>query len=62
MPASTTPTATSSASVSALLVADAPLRAAMGRNGRHYIRQNYRWDVILGKYERMFAKLRQGKR
>ena len=34
------------------------LRAAMGRNGRHYVRQNYRWDVILGKYERMFAKLR----
>jgi glycosyltransferase involved in cell wall biosynthesis len=45
-----------------LLVADARLRAAMGRNGRHYVRQNYRWDVILGKYERMFAKLRQGKR
>ena len=43
-----------------LLVADAQLRAAMGRNGRHYIRQNYRWDVILGKYERMFAKLTAG--
>jgi hypothetical protein len=34
----------------------------MGRNGRHYIRQNYRWDVILGKYERMFAKLRQARK
>jgi glycosyltransferase involved in cell wall biosynthesis len=43
-----------------LLIADHRLRAAMGRNGRHYVRQNYRWDVILGKYERMFAKLRQG--
>jgi len=43
-----------------LLVADGRLRAAMGRNGRHYVRQNYRWDVILGKYERMFTKLRQG--
>ena len=43
-----------------LLVADAPLRAALGRNGRHYIRQNYRWDVILGKYERMFSKLKGG--
>jgi len=30
----------------------------MGRNGRAYVRQNYRWDVILSKYERMFAKLR----
>ena len=29
----------------------------MGRNGREYVRQNYRWDVILAKYERMFAKL-----
>ena len=30
----------------------------MGRNGRAYVRKNYRWDVILSKYERMFAKLR----
>ena len=43
-----------------LLVADARLRAALGRNGRHYVRQHYRWDVIIGKYERMFMKLRQG--
>jgi glycosyltransferase involved in cell wall biosynthesis len=41
-----------------LLVADHGLRAAMGRNGRAYVRRNYRWDVILSKYERMFAKLR----
>ena len=45
-----------------LLVADQRLRAALGRNGRHYVRQNYRWDVILAKYERMFAKLRQAVR
>jgi glycosyltransferase involved in cell wall biosynthesis len=41
-----------------LLIADHRLRAAMGRNGRNYVRQNYRWDVILGKYEKMFARLR----
>ena len=41
-----------------LLVADHRLRAAMGRNGRAYVRKNYRWDVIISKYERMFAKLR----
>ena len=40
-----------------LLIADAHLREGMGRNGRRYVRQNYRWDVILGKYEKMFAKL-----
>ena len=42
-----------------LLVADQGLRAAMGANGRDYIRQNYRWDVILGKYEKMFMNLRK---
>lgn len=42
-----------------LLVADHRLRAALGRNGRDYVRRNYRWDVILSKYERMFTRLRQ---
>ncbi len=42
-----------------LLVADQRLRAAMGANGRDYIRQNYRWDVILAKYEKMFLNLRK---
>ena len=42
-----------------LLVGDQSLRAAMGRNGRVYVRSNYRWDVIISKYERMFAKLRR---
>jgi glycosyltransferase involved in cell wall biosynthesis len=41
-----------------LLVADEPLRAAMGRSGRDYVRHNYRWDVVLGKYERMIAKIK----
>jgi glycosyltransferase involved in cell wall biosynthesis len=44
-----------------LLAADARLREAMGRNGRGYVRRNYRWDVILAKYERMFARLRGGR-
>ena len=42
-----------------LLVADQRLRAAMGANGRDYIRHNYRWDVILAKYEKMFLNLRK---
>jgi glycosyltransferase involved in cell wall biosynthesis len=41
-----------------LLVGDHRLRAAMGANGRAYVQKNYRWDVILQKYERMFTKLR----
>jgi len=44
-----------------LLIADHHLRAAMGKNGRAYVRKNYRWDVILAKYERMFARLRSGR-
>ncbi len=44
-----------------LLMSDDTLRAAMGRNGREYIRRNYRWDIVLSKYERVFAKLRNAK-
>ena len=42
-----------------LLVGDHRLRAMLGRHGREYIRTHYRWDVILAKYEKMFATLRQ---
>lgn len=41
-----------------MLTADESLREALGRNGRDYIRRNYRWDVILAKYERMIAKIK----
>ena len=41
-----------------LLVADVRLRAAMGRNGRDYVRRNYRWDVVLARYERMIGKIK----
>ena len=44
-----------------LLVGDERLRAAMGRNGRDYVRKHYRWDVVLGKYERIFAKVRNAR-
>ena len=43
-----------------LLIADERLRAAMGRAGREYVRRNYRWDVVLGKLDRMIARIRQG--
>jgi len=44
-----------------LLFADSRLRAAMGRNGRDYVRKHYRWDIVLGKYERIFAKVRNAR-
>ena len=34
------------------------LMSRLGRNGRDYVQANYRWDVILGKYEKMFTRLR----
>jgi glycosyltransferase involved in cell wall biosynthesis len=42
-----------------LLLRDDALRRAMGRNGKTYINRHYRWDLILAKYERLFARLRQ---
>ena len=42
-----------------LLLADHRLRSAMGRNGKEYVRRNYRWDVILSKYDRLLARIRK---
>jgi glycosyltransferase involved in cell wall biosynthesis len=33
----------------------------MGRNGREYIRRNYRWEVVLAKLERLFAKIKNAR-
>jgi glycosyltransferase involved in cell wall biosynthesis len=44
-----------------LLVSDTQLRNTLGSQGRDYVRLNYRWDVVLGKYERIFAKVRNAR-
>ncbi len=44
-----------------LLVGDAHLRAALGRSGRDYVRRHYRWDVVLGKYDRIFSAVRNAR-
>ena len=44
-----------------LLISDERLRAAMGRSGREYVRKHYRWDVVLGKLDRMIARLDRDK-
>jgi len=44
-----------------VLIGDARLRSALGRNGRDYVRRNYRWDVVLAKYEQIFAKVRNAR-
>ena len=43
-----------------VLMADQRLRRAMGRNGRAYVDANYRWDVILAKYDRLVSGLTGG--
>ncbi len=42
-----------------LLLADERMRDRMGRNGKEYIKRNYRWDVILSKYDRLLGSLRR---
>jgi glycosyltransferase involved in cell wall biosynthesis len=41
-----------------LLAVDDRLRAQMGHNGRAYVRDNYRWDLIMGKYEKLMGAVR----
>ena len=42
-----------------LLLADERLRDRMGRNGKEYIKRNYRWDVIMSKYDKLIGSLRR---
>jgi len=44
-----------------LLVPDTSLRHALGANGRDYVRRNYRWDVVLARYERIFSRVRSAR-
>jgi hypothetical protein len=34
------------------------LREKLGENGRQYVRQNHRWDAVLGRFERLIMKVR----
>ena len=36
-----------------LILYDRELRRAMGDNGRRYVRENYRWDVVLARYREL---------
>jgi glycosyltransferase involved in cell wall biosynthesis len=36
-----------------VLLHDEPLRHAMGENGRRYVRDDYRWDVVLARYREL---------
>lgn len=40
-----------------VLEQDAELRSGLGRNGRRYFHENYRWEVIEAKYNRLLSRL-----
>src|SRR5262249_22724293 len=44
-----------------LLIGDEQMRSVIVKNGRDYVRQPNRWDVVLGKYERLFSKIKNAK-
>ena len=41
-----------------LLTTNRRLCEALGENGRAYVRQNYRWDGVLGRFERLISRAR----
>ncbi len=42
-----------------LLLADDRLRRSMGRNGKEYVKREYRWDAIMAKYDKLITAVRQ---
>jgi glycosyltransferase involved in cell wall biosynthesis len=41
-----------------LLASSPGLRKRLGENGRQYVRQHYRWDAVLGRFERLIGRVR----
>lgn len=35
------------------------LRERMGAAGRHYVRQHHRWDAVLGRFDRLIARVKK---
>ena len=38
------------------IMSNSRLREALGRNGRKYVQQHYRWDLVLARFERLVGK------
>ena len=41
-----------------LITTNTRLRDRLGENGRNYVRQNFRWDAVLGRFDRLVARAR----
>jgi glycosyltransferase involved in cell wall biosynthesis len=44
----------------ALLVGQPSLRRALGANGRSYVEQHYRWDIVLGRWRSLLDRVARG--
>ena len=41
-----------------LLTTNNRLRTRLGENGRTYVRQHFRWDAVLGRFDRLVSRAR----
>jgi glycosyltransferase involved in cell wall biosynthesis len=41
-----------------LMTTNSRLRERLSQNGRSYIRQHYRWDAVLGRFDRLVSRVR----
>jgi glycosyltransferase involved in cell wall biosynthesis len=41
-----------------ILMSNAPLRQALGENGRTYVRQHFQWDAVLARFDKLAARLK----
>lgn len=41
-----------------LILTNARLRARLGENGRAYVRHHFRWEAVLGRFDRLVSKAR----
>jgi len=41
-----------------LMMTNNRLRSRLGENGRTYVRQNFRWDAVLGRFDRLVSRAR----
>lgn len=42
-----------------MLMTNTRLREKLGENGRQYIRQHYRWDAVMSRFERLIQRVRR---
>ena len=41
-----------------MLMSNDRIREAFGQNGRHYVREHFRWDAVIGRFERLLGTAR----